>query len=103
MWIAEHQGHAVGTVAAVPQDSELYMRSLAVRPAAAGSGIGSALIDTVEDFARENSFRQITLSTTPFLADAIRTYERHGFTQEPLGPSELYGTPLLTLIKRLGP
>ena len=39
IWIAEVADTIVGTVATVPQDTDLYIRSLAVRPEARGSGM----------------------------------------------------------------
>lgn len=42
------------------------------------------------------------LSTTPFLARAIRLYEQSGFQPTTEGPSDLFGTPLFTMVKTLG-
>jgi N-acetylglutamate synthase-like GNAT family acetyltransferase len=39
VWVAERDGRVVGTVAAVPRGGELYIRSMAVRPADRGEGI----------------------------------------------------------------
>src|SRR5438128_7510473 len=41
IWIAELAETAVGTVSAVPRSLELYIRSMAVLPAARGFGIGA--------------------------------------------------------------
>jgi hypothetical protein len=40
------------------------------------------------------------LSTTPFLHDAIRLYERAGFERRP-ALLDLHGTPLFAMIKEL--
>jgi GNAT superfamily N-acetyltransferase len=50
IWIAELADTIVGTVATVPKGTELYIRSIAVRPGARGSGIGARLLNTVEAF-----------------------------------------------------
>src|SRR6266496_2251350 len=80
IWIAELADVIVGTVATVPQGSELYIRSMAVRPGAQGSGIGARLLNTVEAFA------------------AAQLYERHGFRYTGEQP-DLFGTQLLTMAK----
>jgi N-acetylglutamate synthase-like GNAT family acetyltransferase len=52
IWIAEVSDMIVGTVATVPQDTDVYIRSMAVRPEARGSGIGAGLLNTVEALRR---------------------------------------------------
>lgn len=101
VWITWLADHAVGTVAAVPTGEGLFVRSMAVRPAACGRGVGRLLMARVEDFARQRGIRRLYLSTTPFLHRAIRLYERLGFVRTNAGPDELHGTPLVTLEKVL--
>ncbi len=102
IWIALLDGEAVGTVAAVLRDeATLYVRSMAVLPAARGHNIGGTLLGEVERFAAEHGCRRLLLSTTPFLAGAIRLYEREGFKRVADGPSELFGTPLFAMVKSL--
>jgi ribosomal protein S18 acetylase RimI-like enzyme len=100
--VAERNGRVVGTVSAVPRGGELYIRSMAVRPAARGEGIATHLLQAVESFAIARQYRRVVLTTTPFLTAALQLYEREGFrlTGE---RSDLHGTPLLTMAKELGP
>src|SRR5438876_8769545 len=98
IWIAELAGKAVGTVAAVPRSLELYIRSMAVLPAARGFGIGARLLETVEVFAADHQYRRLLLDTTPFLLAAIHLYESHGFRYTGEKP-DLFGTPLATMAK----
>jgi putative acetyltransferase len=101
-WIARLDGAVVGTVSALPRDgTTLYVRSMAVLPAARGHDIGGALLGAVERFAQEHGCTRLLLSTTPFLARAIRLYERAGFRRSEDGPRDLFGTPLFTMIKDL--
>src|SRR5258707_15872451 len=44
IWVAERQGAIVGTASAVPKGTELYVRSVAVVPAARGRGGGRAVV-----------------------------------------------------------
>jgi putative acetyltransferase len=97
VWSALQNGRAVGTVAAVAEGDALYIRSMAVLPSARGQGIGKMLLAEVESFARAGGFQRMVLSTTPFLHDAIRLYERFGFERTPDGPHDLAGTPLFTM------
>jgi GNAT superfamily N-acetyltransferase len=101
VWTARQEGRLVGTVAAVPKGDALYIRSMAVLPNARGHGIGKLLLEQVESFARAGGFRRMFLSTTPFLHEAIRLYERFGFVRTSDGPHELAGTPLFTMEKAL--
>jgi putative acetyltransferase len=89
----------VGTVSALRNDDGLYVRSMGVLPSARGQGVAAALLTTVENYAAERAIRVLTLSTTPFLASAIRLYERFGYAR--IGTDNLEGTPLFTMKKTL--
>ena len=99
-WVAARGEEIVGTVSAVPRARDLYVRSMAVRPVAQGSGTGRELLDAAEGFALERRYGTVALSTTPFLAAAIRLYRRQGF--KPAGESNLFGTPLVLMVKEIG-
>jgi ribosomal protein S18 acetylase RimI-like enzyme len=99
VWVAERDGAIVGTVSAVQRPGEVYVRSMAVRPEAQGVGAGAELLRTVERFGRDTGERRLSLTTTPFLAAAIRLYQRHGFVT--IGQADLFGTPLLVMGKEI--
>jgi ribosomal protein S18 acetylase RimI-like enzyme len=103
VWIAAWGDHLVGTISAVPKNEGLYIRSMAVLPAARGRGIGYLLLQKVEEFAIEQSLHRMFLSTTPFLTGAIRLYKKFGFYRTNDSPHELFGTPLFTMVKLLKP
>lgn len=44
-------------------------------------GIGSGLVETVVDWARESGYRSVILETTVQQEPAIALYRRHGFTE----------------------
>jgi GNAT superfamily N-acetyltransferase len=79
VWVALHANVIVGTVSAHPEGEALHIRSMAVRPSMRGRGIGRLLLQRVEKFASANRYKHLILNTTPFLASAIRLYERFGF------------------------
>ena len=56
------------------------LETLAVLPAARGSGIGSALLDAVREERGTLKITEIGLHIVPTNHDAIRLYERHGFS-----------------------
>jgi GNAT superfamily N-acetyltransferase len=102
VWVALEGGRIVGTVGATPKGEALYVRSMAVVPAARGRRVGRGLMECVEEFAVSQGFKRMFLSTTPFLTRAIKLYERCGFRRSPEAPHDLSGTPLLTMVKHLG-
>lgn len=101
VWVASQADRLGGTVAAVPQTLSLYVRSMAVHPTARGQSIGKTLLNHVEGYARAQGCNRLYLSTTPFLTDAIRLYERFGFARTHDGPAALCGTPIFTMEKML--
>jgi ribosomal protein S18 acetylase RimI-like enzyme len=103
VWVAVLHGVIVGTVSAVPKGESVYVRSMAALPSARGQGIGERLLRALESFAFAYGARRLFLSTTPFLASAIRLYEHLGFRTTAEGPHELFGTPLVTMAKTLEP
>lgn len=101
VWCATSEGRVLGTAAAVQNPDGIYVRGMAVIPAARGRGVGQLLLREIETFAAANHCLRLYLSTTPFLLGAIRLYERFGFQRIHAGPHDLFGTPLFTMEKRL--
>ncbi len=101
VWLALQNGATVATVAAVVRMESVYIRGMAAVPAARGTGIGTALLRCVEDWAEAQGCIRLFLSTTPFLDSAIRLYEKCGFCRTDEGSGDLHGTPLFTMEKRL--
>ena len=102
VWVAAQNLIIAGTVSAVAKGEALYIRGMAVDPAARGCGVGRALLNRAEEFAIQGGFKYLLLSTTPFLSGAIQLYENCGFRRSASGPHDLFGTPLFTMIKPLG-
>lgn len=101
VWIALRNRTIIGTVSAVTRGEALYVRGMAVLPAARGRRVGQLLLRHVETYALEHGYKRLTLSTTPFLTRAIQLYERFGFRRSGEGPQDLFGTPLFTMAKEL--
>ena len=101
IWVALRNGAVVGTLSAVVRGEALYLRGMAVDPTARGDGIGCQLLERAEEYAVRNGFERLFLHTTPFLKSAIQLYERYGFSRINEKPDDLFGTPLLTMVKNL--
>jgi GNAT superfamily N-acetyltransferase len=101
VWLAFDEAKVLGTVAAVIKGQSAYMRGMAVLPGARGLRVGARLLEQVEDWAAREGCGRVFLSTTPFLSAAILLYERFGFRRTDEGPHELFGTPLITMEKRV--
>jgi putative acetyltransferase len=100
VWVALHANVIVGTVSAHPEGEALHIRSMAVRPSMRGRGIGKLLLQRVEQFALANGYKRLILNTTPFLASAIRLYERFGFRVTG-SEREWFGTRLTAMAKQV--
>ena len=101
VWVALLDELIVGTAAAVPKGDSLYIRGMAVLPAARRQRIGEVLLKHIEHFAATEKLHRLLLSTTPFLHRAIRLYEQFGFQRIDGGPQDLFGTPLFSMEKVL--
>jgi GNAT superfamily N-acetyltransferase len=100
LWVAERDSELLGTTGAVSVTDSILVRGMAVDPTARGLGIARRLLQRTEDYARHSGNSQLSLYTTPFLAEAIRLYQKSGFqfTGETARP---HGTELLRMTKFL--
>jgi DNA-binding MarR family transcriptional regulator/GNAT superfamily N-acetyltransferase len=94
-WIAEVDGAPVGSVLCVHKDERVaQLRLLLVEPIARGLGIGTRLVDTCLDFARDAGYAEMVLWTNSVLADARRIYQRAGFELVDESPNPAFGQQL---------
>jgi GNAT superfamily N-acetyltransferase len=88
VWIAENEeGERVG-FATVSHSThftgqpQAYIGELAAAESAEGHGVGSALLNACEQWAREQGYTILTLSTGAANARALRFYKHLGFQDE---------------------
>ncbi|MCY4181114.1 MAG: GNAT family N-acetyltransferase [Litoreibacter sp.] len=70
-----------GTAALSLKDGYAEVKSMFVAPNRRGEGIADALIDGLEQTARDEGVTLLKLETAEKLAAAVKLYARHGFTQ----------------------
>ncbi|MBM3942771.1 MAG: GNAT family N-acetyltransferase [SAR202 cluster bacterium] len=81
-WVAELAGAVAGTVGIQRRsETEAELRRMSVATGQRRQGIGGQLLDTAEQFCREQGYRQIRLTTVTLLVPAIAMYRKHGYQQ----------------------
>ncbi len=81
LYLALHGGKAAGCIALRPlSDDRCELKRLYVRPQFRGNGIAGMLCERILEDAVKTGYREIYLDTLPELSDAIRLYEKLGFT-----------------------
>jgi GNAT superfamily N-acetyltransferase len=95
-WIAEVDGRRAGAVFCMRDDAETArLRLLHVEPGARGHGVGTLLVDTCLDYARDRGYRRMVLWTVSVLAPARRVYQRAGFALRSEEPARIFGRDLV--------
>jgi DNA-binding MarR family transcriptional regulator/ribosomal protein S18 acetylase RimI-like enzyme len=95
-WIAELDGHRVGSVMLVKQNHEIAkLRLLLVEAEARGLGLGRQLVETCLAFAKAAGYREISLWTNSILDEARGLYESLGFTLVKETPHHSFGRDLI--------
>jgi N-acetylglutamate synthase-like GNAT family acetyltransferase len=79
VYIALDEGEIVGVVATSRRGDELAIEALGVDPARQGGGIGGWLLEQIEQTARRDQIKALTLFTAEMMSDVVRLYDRHGF------------------------
>ena len=84
-------------------DGDFYLQAVAVDPALRGEGVGTLLIDWIEEHALCSGSARLTLDVAGSNEGAQRLYERRGMTVESRWPRRfaLPGLKLLRMTKEL--
>ncbi len=82
-YVAEEDGDLIAGIFAHEKvwwnNSEVFVEEMFVNPDKQGNGIGTALLNRVEEYVKNNKLAGITLSTNKY-ASAPKFYEKNGFT-----------------------
>jgi putative acetyltransferase len=85
VFMARLDGDAVGMAAlVVKDDGSAEVKRVFVAEGARGQGLAGALLEAVEDAARDAEARVIQLETGPLSTAAIALYEKRGYRHIPL-------------------
>ncbi len=79
VYVALDEGEIVGVIATSRRGDELAIEQLGVDPARQGGGIGGWLLEQIEQTARRDQLKALTLFTAEMMSDVVRLYDRHGF------------------------
>jgi GNAT superfamily N-acetyltransferase len=84
VFLAEDDGRAVGTATGASYDAapgEAHVYAMWVAPDARGAGVGRALLDSVEAWARDRGCGRLALTVTETNAAARTFYDACGFVE----------------------
>ena len=82
-------------------DGDFYVQAIAIDEELRGEGIGSTLIDSIEDRARATGSARLSLDVAAKNKSARRLYERRGMTVESGWPRLLFLPQLLVRMAKL--
>jgi putative acetyltransferase len=93
--VAEVDGEPIGSAILTPYgDSEIKLSKLFLKPEFRGLGLGREMLERAEGEAKQRGYGRISLGTRALYVEAVRLYERRGWTrgpdQPPPGPDRLY-------------
>lgn len=88
VYVALEGERIVGAVRTEPQEKVLYIDQIAVDPARQGTGVGSWLLQRIDEVARARGLGGLTLETAEMAVANIRLYQRHGFEIASRGPPD---------------
>jgi putative acetyltransferase len=94
-FVAEVDGEPIGSAILTPyKDGEIKLSKLFLKPQFRGLGLGREMLHCAEDEARQRGYRRIGLCTRALYVDAVRLYERAGWSRgpdlPPPGPDRYY-------------
>lgn len=96
LWIAEHDGRLVGSIAIVETSPEVaQLRWFLVDPSIRGAGVGKCLLKQAVDFCESIGYRSIFLWTVRVLATAAHLYRSIGFERVEERPGRSWGVDVI--------
>jgi len=86
VYIAVDGEEMVGVAATERRDGGIYIDRLGVAPSRQGTGLGSFMLERIEEIARASNLKGLSLETAEMAEGNIRLYRRHGFEIVRRGP-----------------
>jgi ribosomal protein S18 acetylase RimI-like enzyme len=93
----------VGVAVTERRDGGIYIDRLGVAPARQSTGLGSFMLERIEEVARSSGLRSLSLMTAEMAEGNIRLYRRHGFEIVRRGPAghDMDAHPRVFMVKPL--
>ena len=88
VYVALDGERIVGAVRTKPQEKDLCIYQIAVDPARQGTGVGSWLLQRIDEVARSRGLGGLSLETAEMAVANVRLYQRHGFEIVSRGPPD---------------
>ena len=84
--VALRDDRVAGVLVRWPHPDHVLVETLAVAPAAQGTGVGTVLLDTAERLAIETGVNAVRLYTNAAMTEDLAYYPRRGFVETGRGP-----------------
>ena len=81
VYVGLDETEIVGIVVTSRRGDELIIDQLGVDPKRQGAGIGSWLLQQIEQTARHDQVKALSLQTPEMRSDLLRLYNQHGFME----------------------
>lgn len=81
VFVGLRDGEIVGAVAISRRGPDFFIEQVAVDPALQGAGLGSWLLEHIEQVSRTAGTEALCLETAAMMSDLLRFYRRHGFEE----------------------
>jgi GNAT superfamily N-acetyltransferase len=81
VYVGLDETEIVGSVITSRRGNELVIDQLGVDPTRQGAGIGSWLLKQIEQTARRDQAKALSLQTAEMMSDLLRLYRQHGFLE----------------------
>ena len=90
VWVLETDDAVVGALVTEDRGDHLLLETIAVAPAAQGSGYGRLLLDRAERDAAELGRTEVRLYTNEAMTENLTFYPRHGYRETGRGVEDGY-------------
>jgi len=80
-FVAERAGEIVGVLVLIAGSNRILLDNIAVQPSLQGTGLGKALLQKADDYARAQGYSSLTLYTHELMYENIAMYLRTGFIE----------------------
>jgi GNAT superfamily N-acetyltransferase len=94
VWICEHKGTIIGSVAGLYREECFQLRFFILLPQYRGLGLGKKLLSLFLSFMKEKNYKKSFLWTTDEQREACSLYQRFGFRLTEEKHSKTFGKPL---------